>query len=155
MKTIWEGDMLWLRFGKLFRVRFAPFLNLPFSSVRPRVGEDQFHKSNVWFCEQIPWVWWLIKWNLNITFTWYYFILLKVSTFELVDEIPGNDYSNQTSSIFISHAVVLSIKLMKVLTFEHVDGIQGFAGTFKRILFLPVILSHVKKWNLYTSIEFT
>ena len=44
---------------------------------------------------------------------------------------------------------------MKALTFEHVDGIQGFAGPFKRILFLPVMLSRFKKRNLFTSIEFT
>ena len=58
-----------------------------------------------------------------------------------MDEVFGCDHSNQTSSIFISH-MVLYIKLMKVLTFEHVDGIQGFAG--KRVLFLPVVLSRVK-----------
>lgn len=142
--------------GKLVRTRSAPFLTL--SSVRPRVGEDQFHKSNFWFCEQIPRVWWLIKWNFIITFTWYYFISLKALTsiFKLVDEILGCDLrSNQTSSIFISHGTTVSIKLMKALTFEHVDGIQGFAGPFKRILFLPVMLSRFKKRNLFTSIEFT
>ena len=53
------------------------------------------------------------------------------------------------------HMVLLYIKLMKALTFEHVDGIQGFAGPFKRILFLPVMLSRFKKRNLFTSIEFT
>ena len=136
----------------------GPLLFLPFSSVRPRVGEDQFHKSNFWFCEQIPRVWWLINWNFIITFTWYYFISLKVLTsiFKPVDEILGCDLrSNQTSSIFISHRTTVSIKLMKALTFEHVDGIQGFAGPFKRILFLPVMLSRFKKRNLFTSIEFT
>ena len=136
----------------------GPLLFLPFSSVRPRVGEDQFHKSNFWFCEQIPRVWWLIKWNFIITFTWYYFISLKALTsiFKPVDEILGCDLrSNQTSSIFISHGTTVSIKLMKALTFEHVDGIQGFAGPFKRILFLPVMLSRFKKRNLFTSIEFT
>lgn len=88
----------------------GPILFLPFSSVCPRVGEDQFHKYNFWFCEQIPWVWWLMKWNLSITFTWYYFILLKVLTLEPVDEIFGCDlHSNQTSSIFISHGTIYKI----------------------------------------------
>lgn len=44
---------------------------------------------------------------------------------------------------------------MKALTFEHVDGIQGFAGPFKRILFLPVLLARFNKRNSFTSIEFT
>lgn len=78
---------------------------------------------------------------LRLTFTWDYFILLKVLTFEPMDEVFGCGRSNQTSSIFISH-MVLYIKLMKVLTFEHLDGIQGFAG--KRVLFLPVVFSRVK-----------
>lgn len=63
--------------------------------------------------------------------------------------------SIQIKPLQYSFHMVLSMKLMKVLTFEHVDGIQGFAAPFKRILILPVMLSRFKKRNLFTSIAFT